>query len=428
MAEFRAFRPARTVLSACDMTIRSTCLRRILTAAAVSAPLTAFAVDASAQTTGALTIGLQPQGLVTHTLPSGQDFTRDATLNPEGINFEDCERDVVLNFPLVASGSASAASGFALYAFAGTNCDQGSTYVSPGANTSTCWAVADGPIPYSLASGGFTVSLRARQILAQYATGVKQPFATVASSDDSACHVQPTSAALQVSVYFVFGTTLGLATIGGAGVVPLGVDLLAAAPPTTLSLDIFNGALKADWNVTADEDTVGYRVFHAPPASAQSAGDGGAASGASGSDCPSPFPPTLVAEGDGGAVSGSIADIGLQPREAQQAGYSSVTAAGNTTASAVLDGLTNGQEYAVGVAATDAYGNVGALSTFGDGDMICQAPLASAGSPPAAGDDSGGCSLGAGGGSGGAGAAALLAGAALVFALRRKKPAHGPAT
>jgi hypothetical protein len=390
-------------------------------AAALFAPMMSFAVDASAQTTGALTIGLQPQGLVTHTLPDGTSFMREATLNPAGINFEDCERDVVVSFPLIASGSASAASGYALYAFAGTRCDQGSTYVAPGASTSTCWPVVDGPISYNL-SGGFTVSIRARQILAQYAASVKQPYTTVAASDDSVCHVQSTSAPLQVPVYFVFGTDEGLSTIGGSGVAQLSVDLAAAAPPTTLSLDTFNTALKADWNATADPDTVGYGLFYAP------AGADAGALPANGVACPDPFPAGTLYTGDAGAGAGSIASPSMQPRELMAAQYSYLAASGNTTASAVIGDLTNGETYAVGVAATDAFGNIGALSTTGSGGLlVCQAPLASAGEAPSSGDDeSGGCSLGAVGGPGGAGGASLLTGAALVLALRRKKRRRDP--
>ncbi len=344
-------------------------------------PITVCAGVASAQTTGGagLTIGLNPSATITHALPDGTSFTRAATLNPAGVNFEDCERDIVLTFPLVATGSARAASGYLLYGFAGTGCDH------PG---NTCWPVVDGPISYNLEGSGFSVAIRARQILAQYALPVKQAYATVATTDDSSCHIQPTDAALQLSVYFVFATSMDLAQVGGSGEAPLGVDLAAAAPPTLLSVNAGNDGLSAKWTPLTDLDVTGYDVFYAPPGS----GDGGA--------CGAPFPPGETVDSD----------------------YPFAAVSGSTSATASFAGLTNGEAYAVGVAATDAYGNVGAVST-----PICQSPSASA--PPVdtatndGGGDAGGggCALGGHGGSTGAVGSALLAGLAIVSAARRRR-------
>jgi hypothetical protein len=497
-----------------------------------------FAGTASAQTTTGttttsstgLTVGINPSSLITHTLPNGSDFTRDSTLNPTGINFEDCERDVVLNFPLVASGTASAASGYALYAFAGTNCDQGSTYVSPGVAGSTCWPVVNGPISYNL-NASFVIGIRARQILSQATFTVKEPFTTVATTDDSVCHIQPTSAALQISVYFVFGTTMGLASIGGSGVTQINADLAAAAPPTSLTIGIGSTVLLPTWNSITDQDIVGYNVYYQPlgaPAAATTmqvcpgsdgstsdesgttttttaqsftlnalgddggddGGDGGddgstdaaatptsAAQGCynttpinatpiadagvpyhpNGVDCPSPYPAGATGSGDAGDLSGvstadaasdtvdttsddgsvgtistaaSVADISMQPREAKLPDgsykYPFVTATGNTANSATLSNLTNNVEYVVGVAATDSYGNVGALSTFNGSDMICQWPQQVTDffdSYRSAGGLAGGsfCQVESPDLPTGAGGSALVAGAALVFALRRRR-------
>ncbi len=193
-----------------------------------------------------------------------------ATLNPTGINFEDCERNVVLNFPLVAAGTASSASGYALYAFAGTNCDQGSTYVSPGVAGSTCWPVVNGPISYNL-NASFVIGIRARQILSQATFTVKEPYSRRCRHDDSVCHIQPTSAALQISVYFVFGTTMGLASIGGSGSSSSTPISPRRRLPTTLTVGIGSTVLLPTWNSITDQDIVGYNVYYQPlsaPASA----------------------------------------------------------------------------------------------------------------------------------------------------------------
>ena len=497
----------------------------------------AFAAPARAQTTTTptgtgLTIKINPSSIITHTLPAsrgGGDFTRAATLNPLGVNFEDCEEDVTLNFPLLAAGTAASASGYALYAFAGTNCDQGSTYVSPGVAGGTCWPVVNGPISYNL-NAGFVVPIRARQILSQYTLAVKQTFSSISAADDSVCHIQPTSAALQITVYFVFGTSMALTAIGGSGSQAINADLAAAAPPTSLTVGIGDTVLLPKWNSITDQDIVGYNVYYLPegaPAAAKQmtvcdsggvtddsgaeatqsftlsalddggdGGDGGddgddadADAGATtvtapsdsgpsqgcyvstpinatpladagvpyhynGVDCPSPFPlGSTSTEADGGTVAGtdtdadtvdttvsadgsvgtistaaSVADISMQPREVKfnsdgSLVYPFVAATGNTATSATISNLLDNTEYVIGVAATDAYGNVGALSTFNGTDMICQWPQQVTDFFDSYRADGGaaGCALDAPELPSGAGGSALVFGAALVFALRRRR-------
>ena len=514
------------------MTRRFPSICPALAAAALALGLAGAEGVAEAQTTtttSTLTVGVNPSSLITHTLPAGGDFARSATLNPLGVNFEDCERNVVLNFPLLATGTASSAAGYALYAYAGANCDQGGAAVSPGVAGGTCWPVINGPISYNL-NAGFVVPIPVRQILSQYTLSVKEPYSAASSTDDSICHIQPTSAAFNITVYFVFGTSMSLATVGGAGNSVIDFDLAAAAPPTTLTVGIGSTVLLPTWNSITDQDIVGYNVYYLPagaPASSTSMticpADGGDDSGATesqslggftlsalddggdggddgddgsdeggtttpvvttssdsgplqgcyvttpinatpladagvpyhpnGVDCPSPFPPgSTSSETDGGVVAGtdadtdtvdtttnedgsvgtistaaSVADLTMQPREAVSVNgvlqYPFVAATGNTATSATISNLNNDVEYVVGVAATDAYGNVGALSTFNGTDMICQWPQQVTDffdSYRAAGGEAG-CALDAPEVPSGAGGSALVFGAALVFALRRRR-------
>jgi hypothetical protein len=512
------------------MTRRFPSICSALAAAAMALGLAGAEGVAQAQTstttTSTLTVGVNPSSLITHTLPGGGDFTRSATLNPLGVNFEDCERNVVLNFPLLATGTASSAAGYALYAYAGSNCDQGGAAVSPGVAGGTCWPVVNGPISYNL-NAGFVVPIPVRQILSQYTLSVKEPYSAASTTDDSICHIQPTSAEFNITVYFVFGTSMSLATVGGAGNQVIDFDLAAAAPPTSLTVGIGSTVLLPSWNSITDQDIVGYNVYYLPagaPASAtpmticpndgggddsgnletqglgtftlsalDDGGDGGddgsdeggtttttttstdsgllqgcyvttpinatplADAGVpyhpNGVDCPSPFPAgSTSSETDAGDIAGTDADIdnvdtttsedgsvgtistaasvaalSMQPREAVSVNgvlqYPFVAATGNTATSATISNLNNDTEYVVGVAATDAYGNVGALSTFNGSDMICQWPQQVTDffdSYRAAGGEAG-CALDAPEVPSGAGGSALVFGAALVFALRRRR-------
>ena len=198
--------------------------------------------------------------------------------------------------------------------------------------------------------------------------------------------------------------------------------------------------------------------YTSTPINATPIADAGVPYHPSGVQCPSPFPAGSTGSGDGGDLSGvttdtdastevtsvtedgsvgtistaaSVADITMQPREVQKNSdgtlvYPFVTATGNTAVSATLSGLTNNVEYVVAVAATDAYGNVGALSTFNGSNDICQWPQQVTDffdSYRSAGGEAGGsfCSLESPELPTGAGGSALVAGIALVFALRRRR-------
>ncbi len=449
-------------------------------------------------TTG-LTIALATS--ITHVLPSGADFTRDSSLTPTGINFEDCEEDASLVFPLVVSGTAADAKGYLLYAFAGTDCNAGGAAVEPNVAGSTCWPIAAGAIGFAVGSS-LEVKIRARQILAQANLTTKTTYSEVASGDDSMCHTQPTSAPLQLSVFFVFGTTATLTEVGGYVSPGVGADLAAAAPPSTVSVGIGHTLLLPDWSPVSDSDIVGYNVYYLPVAAADAGvsnvcreagssadggdgGDGGAVTSTcdnestidsspladasadggvpyapNGISCTSPFPAgstssqtsatsDVVTYDDGGtgtiSTTATIAALSMQPREVKKGAYPFVDAAGATATSATINGLTDETEYAVAIAATDAYGNVGALSTFtgkssSDTSICtCQWPQPVSDfwtSYAGAGGKAGGgfCSASAADAPEDAGCCAMVIGAAAIFVLRRprrrrvsSRPARAPA-
>jgi hypothetical protein len=369
-------------------------------------------------------VNLTASSGVTHTL-NGADFTRSPALNPGGINFEDCKQDVQINVPITVTNASAGPN--PLTVFAGTNCDAYANRAVGTASTS-CGQVYKGDVAYE---PGVSVSipLSSRQIVSQLFATTKTAYA---EASDAVCYSQSTSGAASFSLYFLLTDTTRTKTLAVA-ISDLGADLAAAAPPPGLSLGIGDTLLLPKWTAVSDPDIAGFNVYYlptsmvAPIKQISACGDGGGRSdGGDGGDSGSqgdagdggacvnetvfdstplddggsiPFdesgfactdvfpvdPNDAVVDGgadagsgtvsDGGVVSStaaSIAPLALQPREASGA-YRFVNVAANVT-TATISGLTNFKGYAVGVAAIDDYGNVGALTTT-SGDALCQYPL-----------------------------------------------------
>ena len=121
------------------------------------------------------------------------------------------------------------------------------------------------------------------------------------------------------------------------------------------------------------------------------------------------------------STGGSIGPLAFQPQEFDPSTFSVVNISGNV-AKATINGLIDKTGYAVAVAAVDAFGNVGAL-TSSDGTALCQIPLATTDFWSGYKNDGGendGCSLTDTSFPGG-GIATLFTVAACVVTLRRRK-------
>jgi hypothetical protein len=481
-----------------------------------------------ARSAGAVTVAATSGSIVTHTLPSGASFTRDPTLNPSGINYEDCIQDVSYTFPITVNDATPGSDH--LYVYAGTGCDDATQRT--GAPGSTCWQVVSGEVGY-MTGTNLPISVKVRQILSQEYSGVTASF--VAVTDESICHMQATSAARTLNLYFVMqdgnGLTEAVATAG------INADLSASIEPPAFVVDVGDTKLYPKWNAVSDSDITGFNVYYlAQAASMQAvlttvcsdggttvssgdddtgeggvdagtlaeagadtgaeagtnvepndvvdAGDAGSdeagttSSGASddggttagcvtttvidstpqadgnaqpfvptGFDCVSPFPlndtqpigaddstttsSTTTDDADGSAdggtttttsTGGSIGPLSFQPQEYDPTKYQMITVSGSS-ADATITGLVNNHAYAVAVAAVDAFGNVGAL-TSATGLAKCQYPLGTTdfwSQYQTDGGENMGCNLSDGQLPGGAGLTTFLAGAACVFVFRRRK-------
>jgi MYXO-CTERM domain-containing protein len=326
---------------------------------------------------------------------------RPQNLNPEGISFTDCEQNLRMDFSLVLSGFA-AADMATVQAWAGTvDCTQDTNRVSTAGTLHACWQVAgvSGPVVAASATT-LKVSVFARDVLryeAVPATATAQaydPTFNSSSAGESACHVQPTDAAVPIGLYFIPVNSTANA-IGTAFQYSLRTDLVAPAPPCTVNAQGGSDLLDVAWTApSADSDRVGFAVYSAP------AGEAG---------CDAIMANTFL--------------LGASSQPAcQRQGIALVSPAvlsgtvyDPTTTSFTQTGLHGGERYAAVVASVDGSGNVGPLSSG-----ACAQASGSGGSSTA----TAGCGCTSAGATSSATGALALGALGLAF-VRRRRGARG---
>jgi hypothetical protein len=276
---------------------------------------------------------------------------RPQNLNPEGVSFSDCEQNLRMDFTLVLSGF-SGADQASVQAWAGTtDCTQDSSRVSTAGTAHACWQVAGfyGPV---LATTPQTVSISvyARDVLryeaAPSGVSVAQPYDPAFNSSaagESACHVQPTDAAVALTLYFIPVNATANA-IGTSYQYALSTDLVAPSPPCNVTVQGGGALLDVAWSAPdGDPDRAGFTLW------TTAAGEAGCEAIA----------------GNGFFVTGGSTELpchrqGIsQPSQALLAG----TVDDPTATSFTQTGLHGDERYAVSVASIDGTGNVGPLST-----------------------------------------------------------------
>ncbi len=233
--------------------------------------------------------------------------TRNQNQNPTGVSFLDCENNLILQFPLYASG------------FTGTDhievwtglvdCTQDanrSGTTSSGAQL--CWQVAQ---PITVVNTTYpVVNLYARDILRfeNYSTvgtaaGTGSPLNNYdpnwvgTAASEAACHVQTTDAAVTFTIYFL-EVNSGIYNTSATDYQPqLVTDLVAPPAPVNVTVTPGDTLLQVGWTSTilgADPDLAGYQLFSDPPA-------GGVAS-AGGCNCGSSAGNASSYVGDGATI------------------------------------------------------------------------------------------------------------------------------
>ncbi|WP_146652505.1 hypothetical protein [Labilithrix luteola] len=274
---------------------------------------------------------------------------RPAGFEPEGVSRQDCLDDQRIRFPLVL-GDAAADARFEAWATTGTDCSETATRESA---ARTCWRVAE----HIALTTNPIVDIPVRAIL----SGVSPNSAAAPVATADVCgKVDLTNITVQF-LYFDPGAvssptaklafTIRADTIGPPA--PAGVEALPG-----------NQRLRVSWGTIGDGGLVSLRGVDVYCAEPSSNGDGGGDGGADASPnlgCAA----SSLAGGDGGA---RIPDNAFDEK------FLCSMITGNTAGPVIVDRidgqpLVNGTNYAVAVAATDVFGNIGPLSS-----VVCAMP------------------------------------------------------
>ena len=357
----------------------------------------AFAFVAFASTFGVarlahaqnVTLALSP----TQPLPTWLDSTgaalpsqppRSLAYNPYGISFSDCENDYGWRFAVAVTYAGSTEGVDSLQVWAGAeDCTRAANRTS--ATGGTCVPVTP---PIVLSDVATNVTVYARDIamaIGGVAPGGTASFSSAHASNEAACFRQVSSSAIPLGLYFLAFTNGGssldtalsynapaaTAAVGSNGIL---IDLVGPLAPTGISLDSRDNAVEVSWSPSTDADTQGFQVFCAPSAAADAAAeppidaqcaswttDIGADGGVIDSGVPGPCPASLDVDA-GTCSSPLLAANGAIGSEIPTAYLCGLPISSTTVTSQLEANLTNGTDYAFGVAAYDAFQNLGALS------------------------------------------------------------------
>ena len=355
----------------------------------VALALTLSAVIGFAHPARAQSIGVVNEASLPRLDKDGKNVQkRPQTLTPEGVSFQDCIDDQQILFTLQMSGFEANAS-IQAWATIGQDCK---VQTARGGGNKTCWQVYDSDIPLATVAD---IRVPVRKIMA----GVTPNSATTPVSDESVCgKINLANVSVQF-LYFPPGSGGGTASMDKS--VTVTVDTVGPLPPSGLRALPGDTRIKVEWtNISGGSadggatggltELTGIKVY-CDPVSAQTtttpnapichdepidAGPDADASVDAG---------TVEVCEDGGTSTSTSTECGsanfvnpdgskIIPTAEFNSKHECGSITGNTgtsvTASAVgKTPLVNGTTYAVAVAATDRFGNVGELSS-----VVCETP------------------------------------------------------
>lgn len=318
---------------------------------------------------------------------------RDLTLTPEGVSYQDCVENQQIQFPLVLSGNVPSSVVQAWASASGADCTQSTARTGA---TQQCWQLNNGA---SLSTAPtMLVNLFVRDIM----SGVK----SITAPDKSAA-ICGTVDLTPITVYFLYfapGQTQQAATTSKTATI--NVDTVGPDPPSGIKILPGNTRLEISFDTISGEAggsvaLTGVSVYCDPAQNAPAgttttttdagttrvctdttdASDEDAIADASADTCvdvPNEGGSSSSGGGSGNCYSPNFVDPAtgnaIQPTNDFNSKYRCGSLVGNTGSSVIADSvgghpLVNGTRYAVAVAGTDAYGNVGKLST-----VLCDFP------------------------------------------------------
>jgi hypothetical protein len=316
---------------------------------------------------------------------------RSLTLTPEAVNLQDCIDDQLIRFTLQMAGFEVNASVQAWASNSGQDCK---VETARGGGVQTCWPLLDREIALQTT---IDVDIPVRKIM----SGAPPFRSSAPDATENACGKVNLST---ISVHFLYFAAGNTSTATQAKTIAVTVDTVGPSPPSGLTALPGNTRVQVSWvNISGGSgdggatggltELTGVKVYCDPAGSAPASStptttepachdeevDAGDASTTTIEVCDDAG--TSSTTGTTAATSGCTSanfvksdGTRIFPTADFNAKYECGSIAGNTGTTVVASSvggapLANGTTYAVAVAATDKYGNVGQLS-----DVVCQTP------------------------------------------------------
>jgi hypothetical protein len=193
---------------------------------------------------------------------------RPQNLNPTGINFADCNSNMVLQFTVNLNGFQTADNA-SLLIWAGKvgPCNSTQARGSGGATAPTCWPVIPngGSAMTAIVGSATSVLTETYNINVRDIIGpMNTPTINYTPQPATVCTtVQQSFAAASLSVWFlpVDGSSVDLGT---AYSYPISVDLVGPPSPVGLTESVGDTLFNINWTPNSDSDTAGYDIYIDP--------------------------------------------------------------------------------------------------------------------------------------------------------------------
>jgi hypothetical protein len=221
---------------------------------------------AQAQTTGTGTGGTCP-GInitVSQTVPrfpiGNQDDnpqdpfpSRDQNLDPNAINYNDCNSDIHLQFTGNVSGLPCTDT---MQIWAGTTDCTATSARQANSGAAHCWPVT-GTVALQTA---FTLNIRAEDLVA-FISNSEPPSTYAPQGAKTACRSQIAPGVVSLGVYFMAMEADGLTMDGTPAMYSLDVALVGPDPPTNLTAGVGENLIVASWTPSIDSTIQGFNVY-----------------------------------------------------------------------------------------------------------------------------------------------------------------------
>jgi hypothetical protein len=225
-------------------------------------PATAHAQEGGVTGSSGYGISL-PSSVVQRYYPENEDPypVRAPNLNPNDINFQDCEDNIHLVFNVSETGGDATSAPDILQVWAGTT-DCTLTSARGGGVSPFCWQVA--PAQYFTATATFDIYARnlTRYIDSTPSSVPNGGNPVVGPGQvESACHTQTSSGQVALNIYFMFLPNTGDATPDASLSYSLNVDLVGPLAPYNLTAGIGDQLLLLNWSSQIDPTIQGFNIY-----------------------------------------------------------------------------------------------------------------------------------------------------------------------